>query len=77
MRIYTLWSEVDVEEAGDCPYIVDAVDEYTIEAHGDFPPQYREKRGMPQNRELIIDVPEHAIRALFTSHMVIAEVVKG
>lgn len=73
MRIYTLWHEGD---EGDAPWIVDAVDEYTIENHGEFPPTYAEKRGMVEHRELIIDVPEKAVRALFDSPEVLATIVK-
>ncbi len=73
MRIYTLWHEGDDDEA---PWIVDAVDEYTIDNNCEFPPPYLEKRADIHVRELIIDVPEGVVRALFTSPGVKATVVK-
>jgi hypothetical protein len=73
MRIYTLWHEGD---DGDMPYIIDAVDEYTLDNNGEFPPPYLEKRADIHVRELIIDVPEAAVRALFEAPGVKATVVK-
>lgn len=61
MMIWTLWHAADDE---DLPWIGDAVDEYTVDENG-FPPEYVKKRAQPQYRELIIDVPDAAIRALF------------
>ncbi len=73
MRIYTLWHVGDDDDA---PWIVDAVDEYTVDNNCEFPPPYAEKRSQPEHRELIIDVPEKAVRALFDSPEVKAEIVK-
>jgi hypothetical protein len=73
MKIFTLWHEGDL---GDAPWIVDAVDEYTVE-DCEFPPEYAKKRAMPEHRELIIDVPEKVVRALFESPGVIAKVVES
>lgn len=73
MRVYTLWHEAD---EGEAPWIVDAVDEYTIDSDGDFPPPYLEKRADIHVCELILDVPEAAVRALFESPGVKAVVVK-
>lgn len=73
MRIFTLWH---VGDDGDIPWLVDAVDEYTVDANDGFPPPYAEKRKQPEHRELIIDVPTNAIRALFDSPVVKAEVVE-
>lgn len=73
MHIYTLWHQGDND---DIPWITDAVDEYTLDENGDFPPPYLEKRTDPLVRKLIIDVPEKAVRALFDSPSVKATVVK-
>ena len=64
MRIYTLWHE---GQGGDMPWLVGAVDEYTLEEINDFPPEYAEKRGQREHRELVLVVPEAAVRGLFES----------
>jgi hypothetical protein len=74
MKIFTLWHEGD---PGDAPWIVDAVDEYTVDNNCEFPPEYVKKRAMVEHRELIIDVPEKAVRALFESPGVAAKVVES
>lgn len=77
MKIFTLWHRGDENNVGeDAPWIVDAVDEYTIENHSGFPPAYVKKRALEEHRELIIDVPEKAVRALFDSPTVKAVVVE-
>lgn len=73
MRIYTLWHQGDNNDA---PWIIDAVDEYTIDNNCEFPPEYLKKREDILVRELIIDVPEKAVRELFDSPDVKATVVK-
>lgn len=73
MRIYTLWHQGDNNDA---PWIIDAVDEYTIDNNCEFPPEYLKKREDIHVRELIIDVPEKAVRALFESPDVKATIVK-
>lgn len=73
MRIYTLWHQGDENDA---PWIVDAVDEYTIDNNCEFPPEYLKKREDLHVRELIIDVPEKAVRALFDSPDVKATIVQ-
>lgn len=73
MKIYTLWHAGD---DGDIPWIVDAVDEFTVDNNCEFPPDYQKKRQDPLIRELIIDVPSEAIRSLFDSPGVKATVVK-
>jgi hypothetical protein len=73
MRIYTLWHRGDDDEA---PWIIDAVDEYTIDNNCEFPPPYLKKREDINVRELILDVPEAAVRALFESPGVKATVVQ-
>ena len=72
MRIWTLWHQGD---NGDIPWITDAVDEYTVDEN-DFPPPYLQKRADPLVRELIIDVPENAVRGLFEPPSVKATVIK-
>jgi hypothetical protein len=73
VRIYTLW-----QHAGeDAPYIIDAVDEFTIDNNCEFPPNYVKKRNDVLVRELVIDVPESAVRGLFESPGVKATVVDG
>ena len=74
MKIFTLWHEGD---PGEAPWIVDAVDEYTVDNNCEFPPEYKKKRAMPEHRELILDVPEKAVRALFGSPSVSAKVVES
>jgi len=74
--IYTLWHRGDANDSGeDAPWIVDAVDEYTVDNNCDFPPEYVKKRGMLEHRELVIDVPEKAVRALFEAPEVKATIV--
>ena len=73
MIIYTLWHAGD---DGGAPWIVDAVDEYTIDNNCDFPPEYLKKREDIHVRELILDVPEKAVRALFGPPTVKATIVK-
>lgn len=73
MLIHTLWHAGDDNDA---PWIVDAVDEYTIDNNCEFPPDYQAKRQDVHVRELIIDVPEDAVRALFKAPAVKAKVVK-
>lgn len=46
------------------PWLVDAVDEYTIE-NADWPESYVEKRKQPRIRELAIEIPESAVTNLF------------
>ena len=63
MIIYTLWAKSD---AGELPYIIDAVDEYVVEETGDFPSVYQQRKDNPDVREVIITVPDNKIVALFT-----------
>jgi hypothetical protein len=73
MLIYTLWHEGD---DGSIPWLVDAVDEYTIDSMGEYPPEYLKKRDYIHVRELVIDVSEKAVRALFEPPVVKAQVVE-
>lgn len=70
--IHTLWHRGDGEDA---PWIIDAVDEYTLDNNCEFPPDYLKKRADINVRELIIDVPEKAVRGLFDASSVKATVL--
>ena len=73
MRVYTLWHAGD---DGDVPWILNAVDQYTIDNNCEFPPPYLKHRADTQVREMIIDIPEDAVRALFSAPSVRATVIK-
>ena len=75
MIIYTLWRRENDADA-DVPWLEEAVDEYTVDNNCEFPPEYAKKRALPEYRELIIDVPEKDVRALFESPTVKGKVVK-
>jgi len=75
MRIYTLW-ERENDKDTEIPWIVAAVDEYTIDNNCEFPKEYLDKRASLNVRELILDIPERAVRELFDSPGVKATVVK-
>lgn len=70
LKIRTIWEEgVD----GDMPWLVAAVDEYTIEEHGGIPDFY--KKEMTKGRqELVITVPDKAVLKLFEVPVVEAKV---
>jgi hypothetical protein len=72
MRIFTLWHAGDGD---DLPWLVTAVDEYTVDENG-FPPDYQKKREDPFVRELILQVPTKAVRALFDTPTVEATIRK-
>lgn len=70
MRIHTLWHSGDDDEM---PWMLDAVDEYTIDSNNGFPESYKEKLAKyPTARELIIEVPDDHVEKLFR-----AVIVKG
>lgn len=73
MRVFTLWHVGDADEV---PWIVDAVDQYTIDNNCEFPPPYLKHRANINVREMIIDVPEDAVRALFSAPSVRGTVIK-
>jgi hypothetical protein len=73
MKVFTLWHRGDDNDA---PWIVDAVYEYTLDNHCSVPPAYAAQQMNVNVRELVIDVPEDAVRALFDSPGVKATVVK-
>jgi hypothetical protein len=73
MRIYTLWHAGDGD---DLPWLTDAVDEYTVDENGGFPPEYQKKRADVLVRELVLQVPTKAVRALFDTPEIEATVIK-
>jgi hypothetical protein len=74
MRIFTLWHEDD--DDGEMPWIINAVDQYTLDSNGEFPPPYLKHRANMHVRELIIDIPENAVRALFRAPSIAGAVIK-
>ncbi len=64
MKIWTLWHRGDELTM---PWLLDAYDEYTLEENGEVPPNYRAKLdGKGEDlRELVIEIPEGVVRALF------------
>lgn len=73
MKVFTLWHRGDDQ---DPPWIIDAVDELTVDNNSEFPPDYIQRRVDINVRELVIEVPDDAPEALFGSPTVKAEVVK-
>lgn len=84
MKITTAWAESEVD--GEMPWLVSAYDEFTQDAWGGGVPDFyteavrkhgpdAEGRG-PNVRELIIEIPEAAVRALFEAPVVEAEVMQ-
>jgi hypothetical protein len=73
MMIYTLWHAGDGD---DLPWLVTAVDEYTVDENGGFPPEYFKRREDKLVRELILQVPMKAVSALFESPTVEATIIK-
>ncbi len=73
MKIHTLWGPS--EEGDDIPWLVDSVDEYSIESIGGFPESYQKhvEQGKGQYRELIIDIPDKAVIAIFAVPTLIAK----
>lgn len=71
MKIRTIW-----EHSGsihDAPWLVAAVDEYTIDEHCGLPEFYA-KELKDGRKELVLFVPESAVRNLFKTPSVVAEV---
>lgn len=74
-RIFTLWQH---DGSDVMPWIVDAVDEYTMEEVGGFPEEYAKKKAAdPKLRELVIDIPDDAVRRLFHTPVVKGKVEQG
>jgi hypothetical protein len=65
MKIYTLWEEGD---ALDAPWLVAAVDEYTVEEAG-WPEDYAKEKDLKPNgrqrRELLIEFPDEQVTKIF------------
>jgi hypothetical protein len=61
MKVWTIWEE---GRNGDMPWLVVAVDEYTIEEHGGMPAFYT-KELTEGRRELILNVRYEDIEKLF------------
>lgn len=73
MKIRTLWE--GEEDSNNMPWLVAAVDEYTIEEHSGLPDSYVEE--MSENRrELVIEVPDAVVLKLFKPPVVKAEIVE-
>ena len=73
MQIRTLW-EAPVDD-NELPWLVMACDEYTIDEHGGKLPEFYSKEMKDGRRELVINVPESAVRKLFVAPVVNAEVI--
>jgi len=74
MHVYTLWHAGD--DASEIPWLLNAVDQYTVDNNCEFPPPYVRARADILVREMIIDIPEDAVRALFNAPTVRATVIK-
>ncbi len=72
MKIYTLWQHEGDETA--MPWLVNAIDEYTIEENDGFTADYTKDRAKLNVREIILDVPDRAVTKLFQSPEVKATV---
>ena len=64
----------------DMPWALDVVDEYTIESHGELPPEYAKKLTpdgtLRDRRQLIVEIPDSAVRKLFESPTVKGTIVE-
>jgi hypothetical protein len=72
MRVYTLWHAGDT---GEVPWIINAVDQYTLD-NCECPAPYLKHLADIHVRELIIDIPEDAVRRLFSAPSISATVLK-
>lgn len=75
MLIYTLW-ERETATSTNLPWLVDAVDEYTIDELGEAPESYRERLKNPNVRELVIDIKQSVVENLFDPPVTPGEVHK-
>ena len=73
MRIYCLFRR-EPACPNDMPYLVDAVDEYTIDSLGETLEDYVEKSKDPNTREIVLVIPDKAVEGLFESPEVKARV---
>jgi hypothetical protein len=66
MRIFTVWE--DALNDTEMPWMVAAVDEYTVESHDGYPAEYKSAlnaKGPGRRRELVIEISEVAVLKLF------------
>ena len=73
MKIYTLWHQPNRDL--EMPCLIDALDEYTLDENGGYPESYAERHADTAVRELIIDIPEKSVQALFKVPLVRADVI--
>lgn len=74
MQIRTIWSTEGCDD-GDMPWLKAAVDEYTIDSlGGTLPDDYKAALEDKDTRELIISIPEKAVRDLFTPPFILGKV---
>jgi hypothetical protein len=77
MKIYALWEEGDAREM---PWMVAAVDEYSVEDCG-WPDEYLKERDKTphdrRRRELTIEIPDSAVTKLFDTPVVQGKAVKS
>lgn len=59
--LYTLWQD----NGEDIPYLIDSVDEYTLDELNGYPEEYDKKRKQPGVRELLIKFPDKEVLKLF------------
>lgn len=75
MRVYTLWQTEGADD-DEAPWLIEAMDQYTAEQNDELAQAYRKRRDNIHVRELIVDVPEKAVRELFCSPTVKGTVLK-
>lgn len=73
MRIYCLFRR-EPHSPNDMPWLVDAVDEYTINDVG-TPKKYAEEAKDPNTREIVLIIRDRRVEDLFKSPEVEAKVV--
>lgn len=76
MNIFTIW-EKQKDNDDDMPWLVDMIDEYTVEESGEFPESYIRSKMLPERREIIITVPDKAILDAFEITAIKGTVVKS
>lgn len=68
MKVYMLWEQT---EPNDGPYLIDAIDEYTIDAWGGWPDFFVAKQNV-HTRVLAVEVSDETVRNLFEIPVVTA-----
>lgn len=76
MLLYILFRKAS-EDDTDMPWVVEATDEYSIDECNGFPEGYAKERAKPLTKEILVDVSDSAIEALFESPVVNGKVVKS